>query len=300
MRAQQNLVPNGSFEDTVYCPTGTNDPGALSTWYNPTMASPDYYNSCANNVGGVPINDWGYQYAEDGNAYTGLITFTSIISNYREYIQIKLSNKLIPKKQYCWSFWISLLDSCEFASNNVCIGLSNVPITNFSTQTLLSINPIGFNSQIDIDYQLWKQISGVYTANGSEEYLTIGNLFNDLNTNILYFQTNSTGGEVAYYYIDNVFFGDCISNVSLPNCISPNNDGINDVLIIDFKGISDMKIKILNRWGQILFEGDENQFWDGKHNNIDCVEGVYFYICTYKNEQLNISEQKTGFIQLIH
>jgi gliding motility-associated-like protein len=111
--------------------------------------------------------------------------------------------------------------------------------------------------------------------------------------------TNSIGGEGAYYFIDNVFIGDCISLVLIPNVFSPNNDLINDKFCLETNGISDLKITIMNRWGQILFEGDENQFWDGKHNNIDCVEGVYFYICTYKNEQLNISEQKTGFIQLI-
>ena len=70
--SQQNLVPNPSFEDTMHCPNGTNDPGAVSLWYNPSGASPDYYNVCSTNGGGVPWNDWGYQYAQEGHAYIGL------------------------------------------------------------------------------------------------------------------------------------------------------------------------------------------------------------------------------------
>jgi gliding motility-associated-like protein len=299
MSAQQNLVPNGSFEDTVYCPTGTNDPGALSTWYNPTMASPDYYNSCANNGGGVPINDWGYQYAQHGKAYIGVATYYSTLVNYREYIQIKLSSKLEANKSYCWSFWISLLDSVDFASNNIGIGLSQNPITDFASESLLAINNYGFDAEIYLDRNIWKKVTGTFVANGQEEYLTLGNFFDDSNTNFTQIATNSIGGEGAYYFIDNVFIGDCISLVLIPNVFSPNNDLINDKFCLETNGISDLKITIMNRWGQIVYEGFDNPNWDGKYQDEECSEGLYFYLSTYKNIQTNFYETKTGFIQLI-
>lgn len=297
--AQQNLVPNHSFEDTTHCPLGTNDPGAVSLWYNPTTASPDYYNICANNGAGVPVNDWGYQYAQDGNAYIGLSPYYSTISNYREYMQIKLTEKLQANKTYCWSFWISLLDSIDFASNNMGIGLSETPVTNFSTQSILSINCIGFENEINLDRNNWKQVSGTYTAIGNEEFLTIGNFFTDLSTQYVQIASNTIGGKGAYYYIDNVYLGDCITQLTLPNIFSPNGDGINDYFLIDATGVSDLQLTIVNRWGNKVYFGSDNISWDGKCSGAFCTDGVYFYTTTYKNVQFDKYETKTGFVQLV-
>jgi gliding motility-associated-like protein len=298
-KAQQNLVPNPSFEDTVYCPNGTNDPGAVSLWYNPTAASPDYYNVCSSNGGGVPLNDWGYQYAQDGNAYIGVSPYFSTISNYREYLQIQLIHKLEANKVYCWSFWISLLDSIDFASNNIGIGLSQNPITDFSTQSILPINCIGFENEVYTDRNNWKQVSGTFIANGQEEYLTLGNFFNDANTTFTQVGSNSSGGAGAYYFIDNVFLGDCITEITFPNIFSPNNDGINDYFSIKSIGVIELNITIVNRWGEKVYVGESDPTWDGKYNDAECSEGVYFYVCNFKNVQLDRYETKTGFIELM-
>ena len=45
--AQINLVPNPSFEDTVYCPTGKNQLNASEHWLN-FGNSPYYYNAGSN------------------------------------------------------------------------------------------------------------------------------------------------------------------------------------------------------------------------------------------------------------
>ena len=66
----QNLVPNSSFEDTVHCPTSTNQ---VFNWSNPTQCFPDYFNSCSvadGNAVHVPNNIWGNQNAHSGVAYT--------------------------------------------------------------------------------------------------------------------------------------------------------------------------------------------------------------------------------------
>lgn len=298
--AQQNLVPNPSFEDTLHCPTGTNDAGAVSFWYNPTMASPDYYNSCSVNGAGVPLNDWGYQYAQDGSSYIGICTYYSTISNYREYMQVKLTEKLEAGRTYCWSFWISLLDSTDFASNNIGIGLSENPVTNFSAQSILSVSCIGAYGEIYADRNHWKQVSGTYTALGNEEFLTIGNLFNDQNTQFVQVASNSIGGQGAYYFIDNIIFGNCKTQINVPNIFSPNGDGINDYFMVDAIGVSDFTLIITNRWGNEIYYGQDKISWDGRSDNgRECNDGVYFYNCTYKNIQLDKYETKTGFIQLV-
>src|SRR5687768_8248495 len=71
----QNLVPNGSFEDTVSCP---DNPGQVSRsvgWTN-YSGSVDYYNSCASaGFVSTPENIYGYQNPADGNAYIGIVTY---------------------------------------------------------------------------------------------------------------------------------------------------------------------------------------------------------------------------------
>ncbi|MBK7964032.1 MAG: hypothetical protein IPK10_01055 [Bacteroidetes bacterium] len=70
--AQLNLVPNPSFEDTVYCPFGTDQLDACANWLN-FCNSPDYFNACSNPAFGVPNSVFGYQYAHTGNAYAGAV-----------------------------------------------------------------------------------------------------------------------------------------------------------------------------------------------------------------------------------
>lgn len=58
--------------------------------------------------------------------------------------------------------------------------------------------------------------------------------------------------------IENRFF--------LPNAFAPNGDGKNDVFqgVGFLNGIENFQIKILNRWGEIIFQSQNPEFiWDG-------------------------------------
>jgi len=297
--AQQNLVPNGSFEDTVFCPFGSAQPNSVAVWYNVTSASPDYYNACSSLGAGVPDNDWGFQYAEDGQAYIGLITYWSSQPEYREYMQVKLNTPLVKDKYYCWSMWVSLLDSVDFASNNIGIALSNNAVTAFGSQVLLPISLYGNESNIQTDANNWVKIGGNFKANGNEEFLTIGNFLPDVLTSSTQLHQNTVGGEGAYYYIDNVFLGDCIVNIEFPNVFTPNKNGSNDIYSISPLGIEQIDFRVLNRWGESVCHSLDKISWDGTLNGIECNDGVYYYVCTYHNTETNVKETKTGFIQLI-
>ena len=89
-------MPNASFEDTFFCPNGVNNFDGLAIWYNPTNATPDYFNICGNaNNNGVPQNFVGFQNPQDGNAYVGLATISlEDTTNYKEYFQVKLNETL--------------------------------------------------------------------------------------------------------------------------------------------------------------------------------------------------------------
>ena len=71
---------------------------------------------------------------------------------------------------------------------------------------------------------------------------------------------------------------------TLPNVITPNGDGFNDVFEPKVTGLSlitGIKTVIFNRWGNILHDTDDPLIqWDGKskQTNMDCPPGTYFYV----------------------
>ena len=71
---------------------------------------------------------------------------------------------------------------------------------------------------------------------------------------------------------------------TLPNVITPNGDGFNDVFEPKVTGLSlitGAKTVIFNRWGNILWDTDDPLIqWDGKNKftKMLCSPGTYFYI----------------------
>lgn len=106
-----------------------------------------------------------------------------------------------------------------------------------------------------------------------------------------------TGNNVTYYYQDLAAIGEktvtlkainaysCENSDSLkiivvpffPNVFTPNNDNINDKFL---RGIN---VKVIDRNGLIVFNGDEG--WNGKFNNTgnDLSPDTYFYFATYSD-----------------
>jgi gliding motility-associated-like protein len=76
---------------------------------------------------------------------------------------------------------------------------------------------------------------------------------------------------------------------SVPNIITPNNDGINDFFTLDFTLDVECSISLLNRNGNLIFyfegnlEAGKHDIWDGKVNNQLVKEGTYFYTIQLKN-----------------
>lgn len=78
-------------------------------------------------------------------------------------------------------------------------------------------------------------------------------------------------------------------NLLIPNLITPNGDGINDVFEVMYTGKERFFLKVYDRWGKEHFvSSNPNEGWDG-----DAKEGVYFY-------RLEIGEKAyTGNITLM-
>ena len=84
----------------------------------------------------------------------------------------------------------------------------------------------------------------------------------------------------------------------IPNIFTPNEDGINDVFLVKNLGMKDYQITILNRWGQVLYEGDQGTAaWDGTTPSGEkCADGTYYYIVT--GSISGIKREYKGFLTL--
>lgn len=73
----------------------------------------------------------------------------------------------------------------------------------------------------------------------------------------------------------------CPPKVFVPDAFSPNNDGVNDFFKLVFSNVRAAQFFIYNRWGQLLFSGDQWQEWDGTYQDQPVICDVYVYRVTY-------------------
>lgn len=203
----QNLIPNGSFEDTISCPELGNVTIIDAQSWNNNAWSPDYFNPCSS-TNSVPYNFVGYQYPADGFSYAGIIAYTTIFSNpqwtttYREYIGTSLTTSLSVGTKYFFSLKICLAlqpnISINSASNKIGARFS---IGNPGLLTHDNYSDISFNT-IVTDSVNWTLLKGSFIADSSYNYITIGNFYDNANTQIINIINDVDYS--SYYYVDDL------------------------------------------------------------------------------------------------
>jgi gliding motility-associated-like protein len=88
--------------------------------------------------------------------------------------------------------------------------------------------------------------------------------------------------------------------IYIPNAFSPNDDGVNDRFeILLPTGIVFKKVKIYDRWGELVFQTDNPQNgWDGTYKNKPMPLDVFIYVLDYAysrspEQEVNISGDVT-------
>lgn len=84
---------------------------------------------------------------------------------------------------------------------------------------------------------------------------------------------------------------------ALPNVVTPNHDGINDVIDFGVYEFTIMQLDIYDRWGVKIFESnDPKAVWSPT-----CTDGTYFYIILYNTDCDFVPENKTqkGFFTVL-
>lgn len=313
IHAQQNLVVNGDFEEYSSCPVGFSNPfqnpqeiEKCTGWNAPTFGTSDFYNVCAfgTNVA-VPNNPFGTQTPFSGNGYlggyfscytggTGSDGYSGIM--WWEYMQGRLIAPLEQGKIYKFSMEVSLAELSDLMITEMGAYFSNYPVSTPNTASLdLSPQCIFYNPNFYRDTINWLHLETLFIASGGEQYITIGNFRNNVETDTLRrynLEPSSPNFFATYFYIDQVVVTESSSLLDISNGFSPNGDGLNDKWFLPFSGGSE-KVSILNRWGNLIYEEELNGFsWDGKtQTGTECTEGTYFY----RISNTNIA----GFIELM-
>lgn len=206
---QINLVPNPEFEEYEDCPSEHGNIESTSDWFrvNPD-GSPDYFNRCINLSGGtfptpdVPSNGFGYQDAKSGDGYAGIFVYGY---DTREYIQVRLDSPLEIGETYLLSMYVSVGD-VKWGISELGMYLSDEPTEGTGWYFLLDVEPQVKNDPNTIlsDTAGWTLISGIYVAEGGEEYLTIGNFVSDSLTYVEEINGDPLYRNQSYLYIEDV------------------------------------------------------------------------------------------------
>ncbi len=68
-------------------------------------------------------------------------------------------------------------------------------------------------------------------------------------------------------------------HVYIPNAFTPNGDGINQTFEPVVSNVKNMKLRVMNRWGQMVYEGEGlDASWDGNYQGQIAPESIYVYL----------------------
>ncbi len=88
----------------------------------------------------------------------------------------------------------------------------------------------------------------------------------------------------------------------VPNAFTPNGDGLNDVFGYSILGTENFSIRVMNRWGQLVFQSDDPAFfWNGRMQNEGELlpGGAYTYVIEVMQRETGVGVVKRGTVSLI-
>jgi gliding motility-associated-like protein len=180
---------------------------------------------------GVPQNLWDHCWPVEGHAYACMVIYRTVFEGNRMYLESKLNASLIAGKDYCLSFFVSLLDSTRITIDQIGAYISTDTLENYTwdecDSCYIIVNPqiVSPPGQFFDIRNKWYEISGVYHAMGGEKFITIGNFKGPNLTNYIWVPggTNTFTPDGAYE-LDMITLFECDSVIK--NAIAGNDTTI--------------------------------------------------------------------------
>ena len=210
--AQTNLVPNGSFEDTVNCDLSITGLLKAEHWYNPNNGTPDIWDCDLERTCGFPMSpdngiNLSYQASYDGLRHTGAYYwFGPGSSNGREFLGIRLDEPLNGGQHYLVSLQCARSRNFRYAVDHIGVWLGPDSLWQ-NTTAWLSVTPQLKLRDPEQPYLTdgfeWHLLQDTLEAVGGEEWMVIGNFDPADLVNGTTPEPNASNSS-AYYFIDDV------------------------------------------------------------------------------------------------
>ncbi|MDO5760559.1 MAG: OmpA family protein, partial [Bacteroidota bacterium] len=204
----------------------------------------------------VPKNKLGIQMPRSGGSMVGIYCS---LTDYREYIETELKEKLQKGEKYRLSFWVSLSEYSPEAVATIG-GLFTKEMLSDTTRGMLTNNSFkqsgkGVTQNISTFYKPqvvnpfarvladtlnWMKVEGEFVAQGGEKFLTIGNFYPAEQSNVVSVAGLRNILPGAYYYIDDVELY-CIScgqtkqigNIAITKTIDTVSYSVGSVIVLE-------------------------------------------------------------------
>ena len=177
------------------------------------------------------------------------------------------------------------LGKCS-ASDTMSIVFSKAPKVQLGSDTVLCKGGgLWLNASSPKSTYLWSTgstDSAIYAFNAGKYKVTVSNPCGQVQDSIFIFQQNE--------YCD----------LFMANAFSPGNDWVNNVFIPRGRNITVKLFQIYNRWGELVFETDQdNVGWDGKYQGEYVQEGLYIWKLFYNTANGPYIKKNNAFGQIL-
>ena len=223
--AQINYVHNGSFEQYWRCPDNADEIKFTNYWqpidtinhpvigdtFGSPYCTPEYCNACCGP--GLSVPDGGgvyYHYARTGNGMAQVQMYfdeNDIEQYQRDYLQGTLKTTLTAGMDYCVTFYVVQEQRSSYNINNIGAYIDDGTIDTTVNCGLPQTThvPQVYETVIIDDTLNWTRIQGIFTATGTEKYITIGNFFDAAHTDTTRVPYPSLGPSYySWYLVDDV------------------------------------------------------------------------------------------------
>ncbi|HOY32596.1 MAG TPA: gliding motility-associated C-terminal domain-containing protein [Bacteroidales bacterium] len=164
------------------------------------------------------------------------------------------------------------------ANTPVCTGQNiNLTSVNGNTYSYLWSGPDGFSSSLPDP-----SITGVTDAAAGAYFVTVTDIKGC---------SDSASVNITVLERD--------SGLVVPNVITPNGDGYNDIFKVELSSRSEIEGLIYNRWGNLICRWeDPSAGWDGTYNGKSVPSGVYMYVIV-STDECGYKFNKSGTVTVI-
>ena len=212
---ENNLVLNPSFESFDGKLKKITQIFLANDWDSPTPLKADLFSSSVSGDVSVPKNIYGKEFAKDGENYAGILAYSYNNKKPRTYLQSQLLKPMASGLDYCVKVHVNLADLSKYAIDQIGIHFSDEKLIIEKKGDIIFNNKSEFSAVLSNEktkiyksrYK-WETICGIYHAEGKERYITIGNFYNNKDTQYEKLAKIDTfpGTQLpeAYYYVDKI------------------------------------------------------------------------------------------------